>query len=329
MSTFCFPKPQFQLLHRCCWAALLIVIIGGFPEGRAQTRSADVEQPSPPVLPLSIDLLSKQSLTQCTDSTLQSRLQRAVEQSEWEPLMTEKKLAVGIVDLSTPSEPRYAAVNGREMMYAASLPKIGILYAAVRQMEQGKLRSSPRVQDDLHKMIRVSSNAAATRMIDRVGGLESVNRNLQQSSASLYDRDQGGGLWVGKRFSSDSRRQPDPIEGLSHAATVHQVARFYTLAATGRLVNRERSAQMLEALSNPGLDHKFVHVLQRRAPKADIYRKSGSWRLWHADSALVWGPERRYVLVALVKDDRGGRIVRELLPMAEQALSLSATPSNS
>jgi len=261
-------------------------------------------------------------MAQCTDARLESRLRRQVERAGWMDLADREALAVGVVDLSDPDRPRYAAINGQEMMYAASLPKIGILYAAVRQMERGQLAPTPDVRADLQSMIRTSSNAAATRMIDRVGGLESVNRALQEEAA-FYDPERGGGLWVGKRFSSDDRRQPDPIEGLSHAATVHQVARFYTLLATGRLIDRDRSVQMLEALSDPALDHKFVGGLRRRAPEAEIYRKSGTWRAWHADSALVWGPERRYVLVALVKSPHGARIVEGLLPAAERALGLS------
>ena len=319
------------MIRRCIAAALLALLTG--PVGAdAQERpvSAVIEQMAvPSSLPLATTPLAHQTLEQCRDSTLQSRLQRAVSQAGWGHLVAQEALAVGIVDLSTPAHPRYAALNGEEMMYAASLPKIGILYAAVRQMERGTLAPSPAVEADLQKMIRVSSNAAATRMIDRVGGLEAVNRTLERSPAALYDRDRGGGLWVGKRFSSDSQRQPDPIEGLSHAATVHQVARFYTLAATGQLVTPERSAQMLDALSNPGLDHKFVHALQRRAPEADVYRKSGSWRQWHADSALVWGPNRRYVVVALVKNENGEQIVRSLLPAAEDALGIAPRDSTS
>ncbi|WP_158666584.1 serine hydrolase [Salinibacter altiplanensis] len=321
------------VLRRCCWLVglCLVVGVGGLSEETAppQTPSTEAESDSISALPLSESPLSKQTLTACTDSTLQQRLHQEISRSEWTELMEQGNLAIGVVDLSVPADPHYAAVNGHHMLYAASLPKIGILYTAVRQMEYGALRPSPEVRSDLHKMVRVSSNAAATRMIDRVGGLRAVNQTLEHAPASLYDRDRGGGIWVGKRFSSDSRRRPDPLEGLSHAATVHQVARFYTMVATGRLVNRARSAQMLEILSNPGLDHKFVHVLRRRAPEASIYRKSGSWRTWHADSALVWGPERRYVIVALVRDAQGGRVVRELLPMAEAALGLSSPRSNS
>jgi len=279
--------------------------------------------PRVPALPLPNAPLATRPLSAYADSTLQRRLDTALARPVWSDLIAAGDMAVGVVDLTAPGVPRFAAVNGREMMYAASLPKIGILYAAVRQMETGTLFPSSSVRRDLEAMIRRSSNAAATRMIDRVGGLQAVNQALTDPSVSLYDADQGGGIWVGKRFSSDDRRQPDPLQGLSHAATAYQVARFYTLVATGQLVSRDRSAQMLEALSDPGLNHKFVHTLQQRAPNAEVYRKSGSWRHWHADSALVWGPRRRYVLVALVNDHRGEPIIRDLVPAVESALGIA------
>ena len=36
----------------------------------------------------------------------------------------------------------------------------------------------------------------------------------------------GGGLWVGKRYAAAGKRLPDPMNGLSHGATVEQVSRF-------------------------------------------------------------------------------------------------------
>jgi beta-lactamase class A len=38
-----------------------------------------------------------------------------------------------------------------------------------------------------------------------------------------------------------------------------------------------------------------------------MYRKSGSWRHWHADSALVEQGGYRYILVALAEHPAGGR----------------------
>ena len=94
---------------------------------------------------------------------------------------------------------------------------------------------------------------------------------------------------------------PEPIKGLSHAATASQVCRFYYQLAMGNLVSRERSREMLEILVNPEIDHKFVNTLKKTVPRAILFRKSGTWRTWHADSVLVWGPGwRRYIAVALV-----------------------------
>jgi beta-lactamase class A len=102
---------------------------------------------------------------------------------------------------------------------------------------------------------------------------------------------------------------------------VTQVCRFYYQLAEGHLISPARSAQMLEDLSDPGIHHKFVAAIERRAPLARIFRKSGTWQNWHSDSALVRGPDwRNYILVALVESPNGETILRELVPAAEEIL---------
>jgi beta-lactamase class A len=173
----------------------------------------------------------------------------------------------------------------------------------------------------MEAMIRVSSNSAATRMIDRLGGLKAVNRVLQNPRYGLYDPKGPGGLWVGKRYAKSGPRLPDPVYGISHAATVDQACRFYYLLATGRLISPAASREMLELLADPGLKHKFVAPLSQRAPKARLHRKSGTWKQWHADSVLVWGPDwRRYILVGMVESTEGEQILRRLVPEIEAVL---------
>ena len=77
---------------------------------------------------------------------------------------------------------------------------------------------------------------------------------------------------------------------------------------------------MLGYLKNPELHHKFVNTLDRIAPEATIYRKSGSWKQFHADSALVWGPGRKYIMVALVENTNGESIIRNLVVPIETVL---------
>jgi beta-lactamase class A len=242
----------------------------------------------------------------------------------WKSLIDAKSMAIGIVDLSDVNDIRYAGLNDDHMMYAASLPKIAVLLAAMDALEKGELKDSKEIQNDMRLMISKSNNQATTRMIDRVG-YEKIEEVLRMPQHQLYDEEVGGGLWVGKRYAAGGRRYPEPMKGLSHAATTRQVCSFYYQLAMGNLVNEERSQQMLDIMEKPGLHHKFVNTLERIAPKARLFRKSGSWRNFHSDSILVWGPERKYILVALIDDGLGEQIIRDLVIPLEKVMKKSRT----
>ena len=55
-------------------------------------------------------------------------------------------MAISLVDLSDLGNAEFADVNGNEMMYAASLPKIAILLAAMDAIEKGELQETPEVE---------------------------------------------------------------------------------------------------------------------------------------------------------------------------------------
>jgi beta-lactamase class A len=262
------------------------------------------------------------ALREAWDAELQGTLEARVRADRtWRGLVDAARMSVGLVDLRDPVAPRYAALNGDTMMYAASLPKIAILLAAFQAFESRTLSPSPEVYGDLAVMIRRSDNAAATRMVDRIG-LETIARTLTAPAVRLYDAASGGGLWVGRAYAQDHPFIGDPLKGLLHAATAYQVCRFYYLLANGRLVSPERSAQMLSLLANTAMGHKFAYHLRDTASLDHVFRKSGTWKDWHADSALVWQDDgRRYILAALVEDSRGEQILRDLLPAAEDVLA--------
>lgn len=257
------------------------------------------------------------TLSSYRDADLTAQLNKALrKQPGWQRLINRRRIAVALVDLNGDS-PRFASVNGNVMMYAASLPKIAILLAAYQSFEDGSLQETTEIHQDLVDMIRTSSNKAATRVMDRVG-MKKIEAVLRDPRYGLYDENRGGGLWVGKRYAAEGPRRGDPLFNLSHGATANQVARFYYLLATGQLVSPERSRQMLQDLSEPALNHKFVAALRLRAPAARLYRKSGTWRDWHSDSILVRGQQwRNYILVALVQSPNGEKIVNTIVPIVE------------
>ncbi|MDY0780610.1 serine hydrolase [Tenacibaculum sp. IB213877] len=240
----------------------------------------------------------------------------------WKKLISSNLLSIGLVDMSNSDDIKYAGINDDTMMYAASLPKIAVLLAAMDAIEKGELAYTDEIKKDLRLMISKSNNQASTRMIDRLG-YEKIEEVLRAPKHKLYDEKAGGGLWVGKRYAAGGKRYPEPLKGLSHAATTLKVSSFYYQLAMGNLLSDESCREMLDIMKDPALHHKFVNTLDRIAPNATLYRKSGSWKNFHSDSILVWGPNRKYILVALVDNNLGEKIIRNLVEPIENVLKKS------
>jgi beta-lactamase class A len=246
--------------------------------------------------------------------SLQAGLEQVVGRLGLAPAVARHHLAVALVDLSDAGAPRLAMLNGDEMMYAASLPKIAILLGAFVQAERGRLVLDEPTLASLNRMIRYSSNADASAMLAKVGEAALIDI-LTSPRYHFYDARRGGGLWVGKPYGKAAAYQRDPVAHLSHGATAFQVARFYYMLDRGMLLSPELTAQMKSVLADPGIHHKFVKGLESR-PDVRLYRKSGTWHQFHSDSALVEGHKSRYVLVGMADDERGGEwLVRIAAPL--------------
>jgi beta-lactamase class A len=244
------------------------------------------------------------------DQTLQREVKQVLNNLKLTEAAKRKQLCLALVDITRLERPRVATINGHEMIYAASLPKLAILLAAFVQIEAGKLTLDPETRKTLTAMIRISSNMAATDMFRRIGP-ERIAHILQSPKYRLYDPQGGGGLWCGKEYGQGDAWRRDPLANLSHAATAIQTARFYYLLETRQLVTPSLTKEMKAILSQPGLHHKFVKGLMYR-PGAKMFRKSGSWRKWHADSALVEYGRYKYIMVALAEHRKGNRWLERL-----------------
>jgi beta-lactamase class A len=242
-------------------------------------------------------------LWDCHDAVLQQQLDRIMGTLGYDRAIKDKRLAIVLVDITRLDKPRVAAVNGNTMIYAASVPKIAILLGAFVEIREGNMTLDDDTRQSLTNMIRYSSNEEATRMLNRVGK-ERLLEILQSEEFDLYDPEVGGGLWVGKEYGKSPAYQRDPLYNFSHGATAMQVARFYYLLETGQVVGKKLSAEMKAMLGDPGIKHKFVKGLQDY-PDVKIYRKSGSWKQWHGDSAIVEAGGKKYIIVGLAEDANG------------------------
>lgn len=265
-------------------------------------------------------------LREAPDTYLQNGLERVVRAQGLWPHVESDRLALGLVDITDLERPRVAFVNPDRMFYAASLPKIAILLAAFVQIESGDLVADPQLRRAMTRMIRVSDNAAATLVLDRVGRRELLDI-LTSDRLRLYHADFNGGLWVGKDYARRPAYARDPLHGLSHGATVRQVARFFYLLERGELVSDPYRTEMKQILADPDIQHKFVAGLQDR-PEARLHRKSGTWRNYHADAALVENGPYRFIIVGLAHHADGGAWLKRLAePMHDLVIGSHITPS--
>ncbi len=306
------------------WILMLLSFFGdGSSETFDQKLISSPSENNTMSIPFDLAESKLKPLISLSDNDLQDKLNKMVsDDAKIKRLVGQKKMAIGLVMLNDTSNVTFARVNGTTEMYAASLPKIAILLSAMDALDKGELEESEELRNDMRLMIAKSDNNASTRIIDLLG-FEKIESVLTDSNYLLYNEELGGGLWVGKRYAKPGKRYPDPLHGISHAATVTQVCRFYYMLVYGKLVSFEKSKEMLGIMEDPEIHHKFVNSLEKIAPKAKLFRKSGSWKNFHSDSILVWGPNHKYILVALVEDADGEKLMRQLVYKIEDILKAS------
>jgi beta-lactamase class A len=245
-----------------------------------QNYALDYDTPTDPAL---------QTQLEGIDAALRARYGMSADQTE-----------IGLLDLRGL---RLAMLRPDREEYAASVAKIGILLAWFQLHPAVATNLDAVTRHELGLMIKASSNEMASKFSHQLG-LKQIRDALD--AYHFYDSNRGGGIWVGKHYGKDSERVGSPVGDNSHAATVRQLLRFYLLLEQGRLVSPAASARMREIFASPDIPHdniKFVKALAGR--EVQILRKWGSWEDWLHDTAVITGPGRRYVLVAMTHHPRG------------------------
>jgi beta-lactamase class A len=253
------------------------------------------------------------------DSPVDPALQKSVEKIDAQLCekfgIADDQRSVGLLDLTTC---RLAVIHPDREDYAASVAKVGILLAYFQMHPEAATKLDPTVQHELGLMAKISSNEMASKYSHELG-LAKIQAVLDQYH--FYDKDHGGGIWVGKHYGKDSERHGSPVADNSHAATVRQLLRYFLLLEQGTLVSPEASKKMREIFESPDIpadDIKFVKGLAGR--DVNIIRKWGTWQEWHHDAAIITGEGRHYILVAMTKHPKGDEYLEALAPAVDDLM---------
>lgn len=225
--------------------------------------------------------------------------------------------AVGVYDLRSG---KAAMLRADTPFYAASIPKIAILLAYFDTHSEATTSLDDATRRELGLMIKQSSNEMAAKY-SAIVGLAEIARVVQLPRYALYDANREGGLWVGKHYSKDTERNPDPLCGHSHAATIRQLLRYYIMLEEEQLVSPAASKVMREIFESAAIEHdvaKFMKGLEGR--DVQVIRKSGTWESWHGDTAVVNGAGRHYIIAALVHHEKGQEYCEQLAPRIDDLM---------
>lgn len=252
------------------------------------------------------------------NDSLRRALEGRIRKAGYGKLLDKKLLTLSLVDLTRADRVYYAGLNDDVMLYAASLPKIAILLSVVEAVKAKRLTWTHTFDRRLMDMIVASDNQDASWATDLVG-LLAIERVMRSPRYCLYSPPHGG-LWVGRAYRSGGASNRDPLFNISHGATARQAARFYMLMDAGQLVTPHWSFRMRTLMAPPKHRHKFVGGLSGRPGVVFLARKSGTWRTYHSDSALIQHGNRRYIAVALANWRHGEKLMQHLAAIMDDII---------
>lgn len=229
-------------------------------------------------------------LTLAWNGELQEALAAALDDAGEMWAIRSRQLAVAVADISDPRRPRLAAFNPKQMFYGTEMPKLGILFATLVEIDRGSLSLDDATRRIIRHLARRSSNVDATWLFDRIGASR-VAWNIAAEPQRLYHPDLGGGLFARRTDDASLTREQRALANLIHGANPLQAARFYHLVACGEMFSAELSEEIPDLLGMPELAVGTTPPKDEAAPET-------TWS-FHADSGIVVRGGDRYVIAAL------------------------------
>jgi hypothetical protein len=244
--------------------------------------------------------------------------------------LQESNLAITLIDLRDPQQPRQASFRGGEPIYPASVVKMFYLAMTHRLLEDGKLKETEELRRALKDMIVDSSNDATSFVLDTITGTTS-GPELKGSELKKWaeKRNAVNRYFTSLGYTGINVNQKTFCEGPygreqlfrgpkgenRNKLTTDATARLLAEIATSRAVTPARSAAMMELMkrdySGKSTDtddqaHGFTSMALQ--PGARLWSKAGWTSTTRHDAAYIELPGgARFVLVTFTTDHSSER----------------------
>lgn len=247
-------------------------------------------------------------------------------------------IAATLIDVQNAQDLRWANLNGEKAIYPASVVKMFYMAALERQLEDGKVTSTPELQRGLRDMIVDSSNEATQYILDVITDTSSGaelpqkefdrwqfkrNRVNRYYSAMGYERinvnqktfceDAYGIEQQSRRYKGENRNM----------LTTNAVARLLAEIVLGRINTPDRTAAMMDLMKRDPFSASNDPDSQATAftGKALIDRKMVGTKLWSKagwvtrqrhDAAYIETPDGLKFVLVIFTENHGND--REVIP---------------
>ena len=249
------------------------------------------------------------------------------------------EISATLIDLSDPSDLRWANVRGEKPIYPASVVKMFYMAALERQLQDGKITLTPEVSRGLRDMIVDSSNEATQYILDVLtdtsSGAELPQKQFEQWQ---HQRNRVNRFFASmgytninvnqKTFCEDAygiEQQSRNYKGQNrNMITTNATARLLAEIALGRMNTPERTKLMMDLMKRdpfkPSSDPDSQSVaftgkalIDANMTDAKLWSKAG-WtsRARHDAAYIETGDGLKFVLVVYTENHADDR---EAIPM--------------
>lgn len=240
-----------------------------------------------------------------------------------------EEIAATIIDLRRADDVRWADVGGENRIYPASVVKMFYMAALERQLQDGKIVSTPELERGLTDMIVVSSNEATQYILDVLtdtsSGAEMPQKDFEKWQ---YKRNRVNRFYSSlgyrninvnqKTFCEDAygvEQQTRHYKGENrNMLTTNATARLLAEIVTGRIADAVHTKRMMDLLKRDpfaesadpdsqarGFSGKLL--LDRKMTGAKLWSKAGWTSKSRHDAAYIETPDgQKFVIVIFTEN---------------------------
>ena len=260
----------------------------------------------------------------------------------------EDQIAVTLIDLTDPADPRMAAYRGEASIYPASVVKMFYMAALHRQLEDGKITLSKELERGLSDMIVDSSNEATQYIVDVLTDTASGSELPDEKLFAVWSnrRNRMNRYFASMGYTNINVNQKTHCEdayGIEqqfrnykgdnrNLLTSNASARLIAEIALGRVGTPERTTLMMKLLerdpfaekknaNSQATDFSGKALIDLGLKDAKLWSKAGWTSRTRHDAAYIELPNGKKFAVAVFTENRSNDA--DLIPaMVKRVISI-------